>query len=194
MIIIPMCQLTKIFIPEQWNRLMKEPSLVHKKEEFAYSVSTSRRDYRFNFSAPKFETNPILLNWFLGGDDGFQTQETDWTGLVKLDMDNELNSTILGAVAGITSINSDAQILIEQAKEKAQALSLARVMRQIRAVNGNMMMQYERNKQDGKSLYTPSPVEFLCAYVLSEESAKSAEDKREITEKFQALLTKTFVN
>ena len=192
MIILPMSSLTKIFVPEQWPILQKNPEKVFEDYDFGFSVNTSRRDYRFNFRRPKYETNQLLLNWFLGGDDGMQCQETDWTGLVKLDMDDELNSTILGSIAGITTLNEEAQQIIERAKKKAKDLADARVMKQIRAINMHMLKQYEVNKEDNKNVYIPSTVELMCAFVLSEEKAKESEERRALSEKFQEFLKKSF--
>jgi hypothetical protein len=188
MIIIPMCPLSKIFNKEMQPLLMKDPTRVFKDEPFSVIVSTSRKDYRFEYMGPSYQTDALLLNYFLGGDDGMQNQETDWTGLVKLDLDTIQNGAILGAVAGVTKIDSSMQDSIEACKEKAKILSNERVMRQIRSINSNMLKQYQLNKTEGKEAYMPSATEFLAAFVLADEQKKNTEERQEITAKFAELL------
>lgn len=192
MIIIPMAKLTKIFVPELQHEFMRNPASIHDDTPFSFTMVTSRRDYRFEYNSPKFETDPLLLNWLLGGDDGLQNQETAWSGLVALDLDAITNGKLLGAVAGMSKIDKSANIIIEETKEKAKKLAEDRVMRQIRAINSNLKKQYEINRTNNESPYTPSPTEFLCAYVLAEEQKQDTASKKEITDMFAEMMKKTF--
>jgi hypothetical protein len=192
MIIIPMAKLSKIFIPELQPLLMRNPQSVFDETPFNITIRTSRRDYIFKYNEPKYEHDPVLINWFCGGDDGFQNQETAWTGLVRLDLNSVQNSHILGAVAGISKIDSSTQTAIEDAKIAAMQLSEQRVMNQIRLINTHMLKQYEQNRQQGQEIYTPSAVEFLCAYILADEKKKEIDSKKEISEMFASLMRKTF--
>ena len=193
MIIMSMCPLTKIFVPEMQKELLNNPSRVFAEEKFSFVVNTSRRDYRYDYSQPTFETNALLLNWLLGGDDGMQCQETDWTGMVKIDLDAMQNGAVLSAIAGMSKIDNSVQQSIEDAKVRAAILSQERVMKQIRSINGNMLKQYEINRQEGKSPYAPSATEYLCAFVLADEQKKNSADRQEIANKFAELLKSTFV-
>jgi hypothetical protein len=193
MIIFPMCPLSRIFVQEYQQELMKNPTAIFEEgKAFRFLLSTSRRDHLFRSDQPSYITDANLCNWLLGGDDGMQCQETDWTGLIKLDIDAVQNGSILAAIAGVREVGDDIKVAIDIAKENAKVLSRARVMRQIRAVNTSMLKQYEINKQDGKGLYTPSSTEFLCAFVLAEEQQKNSQDKQELCKKFADLMSQTF--
>lgn len=193
MIIFPMCHLSKIFVEEYQQELMKNPALIwDESKPFSFLVSTSRRDHRFRSDQPSFLTDANLVSWLTGGTDGMQCQEMDWTGLIKLDLDAVQNGSILAAIAGVRKVGEEVEQGIEAAKAQAKLLSKQRVMRQIRAVNGAMLKQYEINKQDGKGLYTPSVTEYLCAYVLAEEQQKNSAAKQEISQKFAELMAATF--
>lgn len=193
MIIFPMCHLSKIFCEEYQPELMRNPAMLFDTcKPFSFLVSTSRRDHRFRSDQPSFITDANLIAWLCGGLDGMQCQETDWTGLIKLDLDAAQHGSMLAAIAGVRNVGEDIQSAIDQAKNQARLLSKERVMRQIRAVNSAMLKQYEINKQDGKGLYTPSPTEYLCAYVLAEEQQKNTAAKQELTKKFSELMTQTF--
>lgn len=193
MIIFPMCNLSKIFCEEYQQELMKDPSKIYDSSKpFSFIVSTSRQDHRFRSDQPNYITDANLINWLIGGQDGMQSQETDWTGLIALNLDAVQNGSILAAVAGVRRVGTEVEEAIEKAKADARQLSKARVMRQIRSVNNAMLKQYEINKQDGKGLYTPSITEYLCAYVLAEEQQKNSEAKKQITQKFADLMAQTF--
>jgi hypothetical protein len=192
MIIIPMCKLTKIFVPELQNDLLKDPARVHSEEPFTFKIRTSKRDYVFEYNSPRYEHDEILFNWLTGGNDGLQNQETNWTGLVNLDLDSVQNGQILAAVAGISKINSNTQKDIEEAKIKAALLSEQRVMQQIRNVHKCMLLQFEANREQAKEIYSPSATEYLCAYVLADEQKKNTEEKKKIQETFADLMRKTF--
>jgi hypothetical protein len=197
MIIFPMCPLTKIFVPEYQQELMKNPSSLLEdvpQKAFRFSLSTSRRDYIFRSDQPAYLTDANLCNWLLGGDDGMQCQETDWTGLIKLDIDAVQNGSILAAIAGVREVGDDIKTAIDIAKDNARQLSRARVMRQIRAVNTAMLKQYEKNREDNKGLYTPSATEFLCAFVLAEEQQRNTVEKKELCDKFAQLMQQTFAS
>lgn len=194
MIIAPMCNLTKIFVPQLQTKYIKNPELIHKEESFSFIVTTSRRDYKFEYKIPKYETSPDLLNWFLGGENGLECQETLWTGLVKIDIDSETNARVLQAVTGIgkTKLDSDMEKVIAHKKELALKLAQERVMTQIRAINEALRKQYETNKTNGLAPYTPSATEYLCAYVLADEQQKDSEEKKMMTKKFADLMSSTF--
>jgi hypothetical protein len=192
MIILPMCPLTRLFVPEYQKDLMKNPSSIWEEVPFVFQVSTSRKDYKFSSSKPEYITDTVLSLWLLGGDDGMQCQETNWTGLVKIDLDSVQNGAVLAAVTGVSKIDSNVQDAIEDAKKRAALLSKERVMREIRKVNSAMTKQYEYNRQDNKGLYTPSITEYLCAYVLAEEKKKDIADKQELSQAFADLMAKTF--
>lgn len=193
MLLIPLCPLSKIFIPSQWAPLTQNPELVYQEADFPIQVSTSRKDYLFRFKKPRIEQDAVLCYWLTGGEDCMQVQETDWTGIVPLDLEDDLNSAILSSLATGEKLDKDLQTALNRAKAKAKELSYARVMRQIRAVHSNMLRQVEINKESGNSFYNPSPVELLCTFVLAQEKQKEAEARRQISEKFKELLQQSMI-
>lgn len=192
LIVVPFCPLTRIFVKEYQNELMKSPKSVFDDVPFKFNLSSSRRDYFFDSTKPQMLTDPLLLDWLLGGDDGNLSQETDWTGLVKIDMTATQNAQILAAISGMSDLDKSTKNHINTAKEKAKELSKTRVMRQIRQQHDHMMKQYKIMKEKNEQPYQPSPTEFLCAFVLADEQKKTAEERQELASSFVDLMSKTF--
>jgi hypothetical protein len=189
-ICIAMNPLSKIFIHEWQDILMKDPIRVFTEEDFAIRVPRSAGDVHFRFNTPKQVTERNMLNWIAGGESGEESQETDWTGIVALPLTEDDTGLLF---ATMTKPAKDLMSKINDAKELAKERSQARVMRQIRFVHGNLKKQYQTNQEQGANAYSPSITEFLCAYVLSAEENKRSEDLKKITDTFKALMTNTMV-
>lgn len=190
-ICIPMSPLTKIFLPEWHEILMKDPTRVFTEEEFPIRVPRSAGDVHFRTNIPKQINERNLLLWITGGEAGDENQETDWTGIVQLPLTEEDTGLVF---ATMTKPAKDLMSKIEDAKRIAKERSQARVMRQIRFVHGNLKKQYQVNQEAGAHAYAPSTTEFLCAYVLSAEENKRTEDLKKITDTFRNLMTNTVVS
>lgn len=191
-IVVPFCALSRIFVPEYQQDLMRNPKKVFDDVPFKFTLNAPRRDYIFDSSKPQLMTDEVLLDWLLGGEDGNLSQETDWTGLVKIDLNAMQNAQILAAVSGMSEIGKDTKASIEDAKKIAKKLSKERVMKTIRQQNAHMLKQFHIMKENNQSPYQPSPTEFLCAFVLGDEQKKNATEKQELCNTFADLMTKTF--
>lgn len=190
-ICIAMSPLTKIFLPEWHEILMKDPMRVFTEEEFPIRIPRSAGDVHFRYNAPKQLTERNMLIWVSGGETGEENQETDWTGIVQLPLTDDDTGLLF---ATMTKPAKDLMSKIEEAKGVAKTRSEARVMRQIRFVHNNLKKQYQVNQEAGATAYAPSTTEFLCAYVLSAEENKRSEDLKKITETFRNLMTNTIVS
>jgi hypothetical protein len=198
--VIAMSPLAKVFMPQYQKELMANPSKVREtKQSFQIMVDKSSGAFAIPFGKPKIIHDENLYNFITGGKEGLHQRETDWSGIVPLEvsMDVVEATTALitnyvddpaGAAKEQIRIQKEMKAANESALARAKELSEFRVMRAVRWAHECLVKQYALNKENGLGVYTPSPTEFLCTYVLSEEQAKGTEERKVITDKFQELM------
>lgn len=136
-----------------------------------------------------------VIPWLTGGENGRMSQETDIYGIVSIDLGSSYtglltNMLMLEAAADKAPERKD-QIIEHRAKLQAKALDETkraivdarnradeRVIRACKSTFTYLYRQYQRNIEDGKGKYEPSPSEALCAFVLRDMLAAASAKKR----------------
>lgn len=201
--------------PEEENRwfrvLKRDPMRIFKEEPFEVIVQRPSGTIRLDYGKPKQifgkeeSEAKLIVEWLTGGPNGDRCLETDCYGIVPFEVGVDVLSMVTGmgelqamaaeggekaerAERRRLQLNDLVQPKIMKAQEDAKKLAHERVMRQVRTIYRNLMDQYEKNRQQGVGLYTPSPVEYLCAYVLRDEIRKAEEAERELNTQFQEIM------
>jgi hypothetical protein len=214
---IALCPLTKLFLADWHDRLIEEPELLFDHTPFTFVVPRNVGALGPITYGKMFRVDDMLrgghseadqrsvLDWVTGGPGGDAMQETNWTGVVSLDIDYsvdrkltdmaEMNVAIEGETderrkeglrREIASIQKDVGAALKEARTRAAALSQERVMHQIKRTHVYLMKQFQTNKEEGKGLYNPSNTEHLGAYALR-KLIQVSKGKREMNEQFQQL-------
>ncbi len=220
---------TKLFLPEWEERLLENPDLIMKDDEpFSFSVPRAVGavenvkygvpfrvdDYLRGSAAAKDSKAAYDLKYYLtGGDDGFGMQETEWTGIVELDVGStgteramaEIHQMVMtaqmsGDEVKIGKAKAQMDLLMkksfkdtQEAMVAARGLADQRVIKQLKTTHHNLLQQYKHNKEDGKGLYMPSGPEHFGLYVLN-KIVKISKGRLEMNTKFNALLNQVWVN
>ncbi|UOF77050.1 hypothetical protein [Caudoviricetes sp.] len=192
MIISALSPVSKIFIPEFHEALMRDPSLIKQTVElmpFKVKIQCSCSAYIFEAGKQKDIQETHLAWWLTGGSEGKENQETDWTGLVEIKMPTTDISELLSyAIKGEKIPQKLAESTMEATIE-AEQRSKKRVMQNVERVYRHMQAQYAFNKEAGKDdAYMPTTVEYLCGYILADELEKNQQAKKALTSKFQELM------
>lgn len=199
--VIAMCPIARIFMPQHQRELMAHPDKIRDAKGLTFNVVIEKSSGAFSlpFGKPKLVHDENLYNFITGGSEGLHQRETDWSGIVPLNVSLDLveATTALitnyvddaeGAAKEQRRIQKEMQEANRTALDKARALSEFRVMRAVRWAHDCLTKQYALNKENGLGVYTPSPTEFLSTYVLSAEQSKSSEERKELNNKFAELM------
>jgi len=171
--------------------LMRNPDRIHVEEPFTVTVDRSIGSETFVYGVPRIITDETLAQYLTGGPQGEWKQETDHTGLALLPLSPESTGLMLAALTregGARDLAERAATDATAALEAARLMSHERVMRQVRAVYKLLKRQREQNAEDKKGDAPPTPVEYLCAYVLAAEEGKKSDETKRITEQFKTLM------
>lgn len=174
---------TDVIYPED---LLEDPDRIWRREKFCIPFPTVRGNIEFWSGQPAPITDPTQRAVLVGGRSGFDGQETDWTGLVMLDVDVNVLSGIFAVMGGGKAQNVEKSI--KDAMKKAEAASEARCMAAARRVFQRMQAQRRAIQEDGKGHYTPSLTERLVAIVLEREATDDVQRQRRQDEQFNAIL------
>lgn len=169
--------------------LMKDPARIFKEEKFSVVVERSVGAVKFVYGQPRNLNDPDLTLWLSGGKNGDLSAETDYSGLAEIPLEQDAIGTLVAQLGGMETTNQDTlKEQVAASRLRAKEISNTRVDRQIRNVVNFLKRQREVNKEEARGNYTPSPVEFLCAYYMSAEDAKNEEQLKEINDKFAAMM------
>jgi hypothetical protein len=169
--------------------LVKNPARIFKEELFSIAIRRSCGDVHFISSRPKQVQDTLLRMWLCAGSEEDANVETDEYGIVQLDMDPDTLGALSYFVANPQEeASKGVQQALKEATEKAKQLSHIKAYRTCKRVFKYLKKQYELNEEMKLGKYPPSETEFLCSYVVAEESTRDAQDRATITEKFAELM------
>ncbi len=199
--VIAMCPIARIFMPQHQRELMANPGKIRETKGLSFNVVIDKTSGAFSlpFGKPKIVHDENLYNFITGGTEGLHQRETDWSGIVPLNVSLDIVEATTALITNYVDdpdgmakeqkrIQKEMEAANKTALEKARALSEFRVMRAVRWAHECLMKQYALNKENGMGTYTPSPTEFLSTYVLSDESSKSSEERKQLNDKFAELM------
>ncbi len=172
--------------------LLKNPDRIHKKEQFSIKVERSVGTLIFKHGIPRVIVDPNIANWISGGPDGKRMQETDCYGIVKLPLTVEIEGAVGYFVNKGQQPPNELQQAFDEAQRTAEEMSNERVMGAIRMIHSSVKEQMRLNKEAGLGMPEPSAVEFLCAYVLAAEEAKSSKERKKVTDKFTEMMNQSY--
>jgi hypothetical protein len=158
--------------------LIADKERIWAKERFCVPFPTVAGNIEFWSGVPMPITNENQRNVLVGGRSGFDGAETDWTGIVMLDVDVNVLSGIFNVIGGGKAPNIEKAV--KEAMKRAEDKSTARCLKAARTVFSRMQAQRRLIQEEGKGTYTLSPTEQLCAIVLEREaSADIARQRRQ---------------
>jgi hypothetical protein len=163
--------------------LKENPELVRKVERFRFAVPRPVGAQIFVYGEPREISDKNLIQWLVGGENNAE-QETQWTGLVGVQMSAELQGAMMAVVAAGGN-PGDIKASMNEAIEKARVISERRVMSQIKFIYQNYQDQLQLNKELKQGDFQFSTTEFLCHYVLDDEIKK----RDKANEKANALMS-----
>ncbi len=173
--------------------IMKKPERLKVEEQFTITIERGLGDIHFRSGIPRQISDITLAWWLSGGPDGKEVQESDWTGIVMIPVDEDVTQAIAFYTARKLKPDNRVQEAMTSAIDVARKNSNERTLRAIRGLYNGLQAQYKINKEQGGGLHEPSPVEFLAAYILASEEAKRMDDKSELVEQFSALMKKVSI-
>lgn len=200
-------------LPEnKWpNYLMRNPDKVVNEDAFEVMVKRATGGLKFNYMVPKQVTArddqaaKAVYEWLI------DSQESDCYGLVPFEAGFDamaVMSQILefdhmalvsddkraaAAKAKRDDLQKSIRPSLKNAMEKAREKADERVMKNIKRVYEMLMRQYELNREQNLGLYTPSPVEYVCTYILRDEIEKAEAATKKMNEQFASMVEKTRV-
>lgn len=138
-----------------------------------------------------------VIPWLTGGENGKMSQETDIYGVVSVELGTSYTGMLtsmlmLEAAADQHPERKDAiaqrrnELQQSALDETRQAMKVAReranerVLRACKTTFTYLYRQYQRNIEEGKGKYEPSPSEALCAFVLRDQLAAARARKRDM--------------
>jgi hypothetical protein len=200
----------KIFQPHLQDDLLAHPEKITVVDQTLIYVNRPSGRIAFTLGVPKQilgkqssdgeEDMIYLSHWLTGGSDGFQSQETECYGLVQIDIAQEVLDQITRLVHLSVAnpmamqenpLNKDAQAHIKAARQRAEILSRAKVLRAVRRCWSQLQDQYGKNAEAGLGKYRPSKCEVLCQYVLRAEIAEEKARQKNIEEMMDSTLADT---
>lgn len=217
--------LTKLFIPSWEEKLLNNLELIFDENvEFEFTVkrptgAVKGIKYGVPFRADDYLRGTVLekegdnlLYYLTGGKDASGSQETDWSGIVHLDlgrstegaMGEMAHAMMLAEASGDEKRIAKAKKQLDdhmkasynetrEAMKAARALADQRVVRQLKTTHINLMNQYKHNKEDGKGLYAPTTTEHFGAYVLR-KLVDVSKGRREMNAEFKKLINDVWVS
>lgn len=199
--VVALSPITKIFVPHLQPMLKREKDKIWD-EKMAFKIAVQRCDGAFvlDFKKPKMVTDLDLLN-YLVGDTG---NDTDWTGIVRVPMDQAMEENMSEILAMMHedpegAAKKQAKFMKETREAKGAAMaqakeqSMERVMKATRQVRMVLMKQYQMNEEAKLGYYKPSDSEFLATMVLAEEEGRKNADEKEVADQFARLMFKTSI-
>jgi hypothetical protein len=166
--------------------LLADKERIWKREKFCVPFPTVQGNIEFWSGVPAPITDATQRAVLVGGRSGFDGGETDWTGLVMLDVDVNVLSGIFAVMGGGKAPNVEKAV--KEAMKVAEVKSHERCMKAARNVFHRMQLQRKAIQEEGKGHYSPSPTEQLCAIVLEREATAEVTRQRRQDEEFQAIL------
>lgn len=203
--IVALSPLARIFQPRFHKELMANPDKIFDENPFTICVDKPSGAFYVDFKKPKQIQQPALLNWLTGGPEGDRCRETDFTGIIYAPIQDDM----LEALTNLTGLYAENEekgkkeqdrITKDISKKYGDQMASAkkrsgdRVLRQIRTIHENLQKQYQINKENNVGLYTPSAVEFMCAFVLRTELEDDKAKTARITKEFAKLMEETRVS
>jgi hypothetical protein len=173
------------------DMLLRAPDRVFKKEIFSITIQRSIGTIRMISGQPMDIADPDVWQWLCPPQGQPENQETDPYGVVDVRLDPEVQSAI--AYFATTSTDTIPEELARQmraAHDDGMARSKAKVMKQIRYLHDCLRKQYQSSDEQKLGRHDPSPVEYLCTYVLNEELMQDSEEKARIRQQFHELFQK----
>lgn len=204
MMLIALCPLAKIFQPRFTVHEDGKPPLVvtldtvmeevesdriWKKERFSIQVPRSAGDVIMYYDRPKMVTNPDLFLWLSGGEDGSQSRETDWTGIVMLNFTDEIQDSLNWYLANGKRLPPELDAEVASLRAKAAELSERRCMTHVTKMHEHLKAQREHNKENKVGDSKPSATEYLCAYVMKKSELEKAKKEQIVRDSFEQLMT-----
>lgn len=205
--VIQASPLSKLFMHQYVKRCEKDPEFVLKSVPFHVLIPRTAGAVILEHNVPVVTSKllPRSLNrekdqnsapdeldafveWITGGPNGDRSMETDSYGVVMLDLDLDVASTIMD----LTNMSDDKakksfeefrQEMVKKSKTamiRAREIADSRVLRVMRNTHSNLMRSYETLKTEGKGVYQPSIAEAIGAFVLKAEIQKSSVDSRKM--------------
>lgn len=171
--------------PEQ---LLDEPERIFREEKFCVPFPTVRGNINFWCGVPLPIQDQTHRDILVGGRSGFDGQETDWTGLVMLDVEMDVLSGIFQVMAGGKMPAIEKQI--KTAMKDARAESDKRCMDAARRIYRRMESQMQMIEEDGKGKFSPSVTERLVALVMEKEAIREVQRKTAHDEAFSATMAR----
>lgn len=168
--------------------LIDEPERIWKEEAFCVPFPTVRGNIEFWSGTPAIIEDQTRRDVLIGGRNGYDSTESDWTGLVLLDIETDVLTGIFQIASGgkAPSVEKQVKAALKESKEKSNY----RCLQAARRVFARMQMQRKSLQEDGKgrSSYILSPTEQLCAIVLEREATAEIERKRRQEKSIDAIL------
>ena len=168
--------------------LIKDATHLTRKDKFNVTVRRSAGDIQFQTGKLKLITDPVLRAWLLGEDAAADNSETDYSGVVAIDLQLEEYGDLAAILSGADKPEADQKKRLKELEEDAMRRSNERVLRAVRRVHGNIKAQFKLNEENGKGRYTPSDTEFLCALVLKEEENRLTAERASTEAEFYRLM------
>lgn len=186
--------LVKIYLPEWYERLEANPSLIEdSKTDFEFWVDTGTRSIKIPFNKPLLVTDVDLYRYLVGGTTGSESTATNIFGIVafdpKIDMVSvtdelaQLDAIIsddpkerAAAAKKAERIRKDASAKVADTRAAVRKMSEERIKRAIRFNHNNLIKQWQDNEERKVGRYPPSMSELLGAMAIKPEI--EARDKK----------------
>jgi len=201
LILVTMSPIAKIFMKrfrvqdEQGNEtvvtpdvLLDDPDRIWREERFIVPFTTVSGNIDFISGIPNLIEDQAKRDVLVGGRSGYDASETDWTGLVMLDVESNVLSGIFQVMNGGKAPNVEKQV--KAAMTAARQTSHERCMRAARRVFDRMMNQRALIEEAGQGKFTPSVTEALCAIVMEKEASEQVARKTAHAQAFEARIAK----
>lgn len=182
--------LVKIFQPSWHARLQENPDLIFDESETGWQMRVYRPcgDYPIKWRIPREESNPVLLDWLTGGEDGRLCIETDYTGIVRVNLGARDTGELFAQLELEEDPKVDLRAQLRASMDQAKAASHDRVMRAVEQVYQMLRKQWQSNKESNFGVYQPSITEYMCLHVKQKVMDRKTQIEREHAAKVEQMM------
>lgn len=215
--IVCLCPLAKVFQPrytlmtrrdlevdrtvQPISKLLDTPELIAKTDPFLIVVKNSRRSFEFTYGEPVLISDVVpgydtmdpkevatLRRFLVGGNNGVEFPETDFTGLVEITFkDKNLAATLEYYKNSGQKIPPQLQKEYDAALQLAKQNSEARVWRAVEKTYKRAQNQVTENERNKVGAPDFSVTELLCAHLMRDKMKADVDLKKKAQDLYASL-------
>lgn len=174
--VITTSPLARIFNPYfKVQPLLEAPELINRHPAAGFNVmiegSWETKEFR---SGEVYLLDEVTAQALVGIDNSRFRRDTNWTGLVYLQLPDDLSAALDYKAKTGADLGKDMQARLDEAMRAVETASHKRVLLHCKTLYNSLVASRNKLKENGLEASEPNDMELLVAFILREEVQKAS--------------------